>query len=68
MAGPRKLWKTEITVWSEFDPQKIEASALVREAEQGDAIITKCEAHHVASPYVQDDGPPESFFDPGLES
>lgn len=64
MAGPRKLWKTTIVVWSEFDPQKVETDRLIREATDGQAIITKQHAELVSDPYSQEDGPPEYFFDP----
>ena len=67
MAGPRRLWKTEIVIWSAYDPQKIEVSELARDGEQGDAYITKAHSELISSPYVQDDGPPEDFFDTGSE-
>jgi len=63
--GPRRLWKTTIVVWSEFDPQRVPEDRLVREAVDGQAIITKRESVLVSSPYSQDDGPPEDFFDRG---
>jgi len=63
MAGPRKLWKTTIVVWSEFDPQKLEMVNLIREATDGQAIITKQDAELVSDPYSQEDGPPEEFFE-----
>ena len=63
MAGPRKLWKTEITIWTEWDPRKTEVSHLARAGESGDGYITKAHSELISSPYVQDDGPPEDFFD-----
>jgi hypothetical protein len=63
MPGPRKLWKTTIVVWSEFNPNRVETVSLVREAVDGQAIITKQESELVSDPYSQEDGPPEEFFE-----
>jgi len=60
--APRQLWKTEIVVWSEYDPQKVPPGRLVAEAEGGTAYMTRCHSELISSPYMQDDGPPESFF------
>lgn len=57
-----KLWKTEIVVWTADDPQKMEASALVREGECGDGVVTKCQATLVSAPQYDPDAPPEDFF------
>jgi len=62
MAGPRQLWKTEIVIWTDYDPQKVPLSRLVAEGEGGTAYISKGHSELVASPYQQDDGPPEDFF------
>lgn len=67
MAGPRKLWRTEITIWTSWDPRKAEVSALARAGESGDGYITKAHSELISSPYVQDDGPPEDFFDMGSD-
>jgi hypothetical protein len=63
VAGPRQLWKTEITIWSQFDPRKVKASRLALVGEVGDAYISKAHSELVSSPYEQDDGPPEDFFE-----
>ena len=63
MAGPRKLWKTTTIIWSEFDPTKVPPGRLVAEAEGGTAYMTQCHSELISNPYVQDDGPPEDFFD-----
>jgi hypothetical protein len=68
MAGPRQLWKTEITIWTEWDPQKVPVSRLAAAGEGGDGYISKAHSELVASPYEQDDAPPEDFFDPGHEN
>lgn len=62
MAGPRQLWKTEITVWTTWDPQKVPASKVAQAGESGDGYMTKAHSELVANPYIQDDGPPEDFF------
>lgn len=64
MAGPRQLWKTEIVVWTDYDPQKVRLERLVQEGVSGTAYISKGHSELVANPYEQDDGPPEDFFEP----
>lgn len=63
MAGPRQLWRTDITIWTEWDPQKVPVSRLAQEGESGMAYISKAHSELVASPYEQEDGPPEDFFE-----
>jgi hypothetical protein len=63
MAGPRKLWKTTIVVWSEWDPRNVETINLVREATNGDAYISREEHELISNPYKQPDGPPDGFFE-----
>jgi len=65
MAGPRKLWKTTVVIWSEFDPQTVEIDRLISEGIGGEAYISKQHAELVSDPYSQEDGPPEDFFDSG---
>lgn len=63
MAGPRQLWKTEIIIWSSFDPRKTPVARLAQMGEVGDAYISKAHSELVSGPYEQDDGPPEDFFE-----
>ena len=35
------LWKTTITIWSDFDPVNLEIDDLAHEAMRGDAICTE---------------------------
>jgi hypothetical protein len=63
MAGPRKLWRTTIVVWSAYDPQTLEIANLIHDAVDGQAIITKQDSELVSNPYMQEDGPPEDFFE-----
>jgi len=65
MAGPRKLWKTTTVIWTEYDPTKVTPGRLVAEAETGRAYMAVCHSELISSPYMQDDGPPEDFFDSG---
>lgn len=63
MAGPRKLWKTEIVIWTEVNPCAIPPGRLVQMFENSrDAYMGRCHSELISSPYVQDDGPPEDFF------
>lgn len=62
MAGLRKLWKTEIVIWSEFDPTKVPVARLAREGESGSAYIGKAHSELISDPYGMDDSPPEDFF------
>ena len=64
MPGPRKLWRTEIVIWSSVNPCSIPPGRLVQMYENGqDAYMSKCHSEQVASPYIQEDGPPEEFFE-----
>lgn len=38
--GGRKLYKSVIVIWSEYDPSSVELSHLAREAENGDAYCS----------------------------
>jgi hypothetical protein len=60
MAGPRKLWKTVITVWTEFDPRKMSSVKLIAHP---DTYWHGSSSELVSDPYKQDDGPEEDFFD-----
>lgn len=60
MSGPRKLWKTTIVVWSEFDPQGISPVKLISHP---DVYWHGSDSELISGPYKQDDGPDEDFFD-----
>jgi hypothetical protein len=62
MPSPRKLWKTEIVIWSEWDPQKTEVSVLARAGESGSAYIGKAHSELVAGWREDPDAPSEDFF------
>jgi hypothetical protein len=62
MPGPRKLWRTEIVIWSEEKADKIPPGRLVQMCEAGQrAYMSRCHSELVTSPYVQDDGPPDDW-------
>jgi len=65
MPSPRKLWKTEVVIWSEFDPQKTPVSALAREGESGSAYIGKAHSELVSGWEEDPDAPPQDFFEVG---
>lgn len=59
-----KLWKTIITIWSEFDPQQVELEDLAREAVVGSAYCSRCFSAFVETKTDPDwDG--TEFFDNG---
>jgi hypothetical protein len=47
MPTPKKLWKSTIVIWSDFDPQKVELADLAREATDGGAYCSKQKARFV---------------------
>ena len=64
MAAPRQLWKTEIVIWSDFDPQKVPVSKLAQEGEFGSgAYIGKAHSETVVGWQSLPDAPPEDFFE-----
>lgn len=58
-----KLYKSEIVIWSEFDPTKLELSALAHEAETGDAYCSKMHSNLVEDPKRDCDWDGTEFFD-----
>ena len=62
MPAPRKLWKTEIVIWSDWDPQRTPVSKLAQEGESGSAYIGRAHSAHVAGWQGDEDAPPEDFF------
>lgn len=41
MAKPRKLYRTEIVIWTDFDPSNLELDDLAREAVSGGGYCSK---------------------------
>lgn len=62
MAAPKQLWKTEIVIWSDFDPQKVSVSRLAQEGEDGAAYIGKAHSELVAGWQHDPDAPSDDFF------
>jgi hypothetical protein len=57
----RKLWKTEIVVWTPWNPVKVPVSRIVAAGEGGDGYIGRAHSELVSSPYQQEDGPPDDW-------
>lgn len=47
MKKKRKLWKSTIVIYSDYDPHTLELSDLAREAESGDAYCAGMESEIV---------------------
>ena len=62
MSLPKILYKTKITVWTEYDPGDMGLSDLAREAEVGDAY---CESSYTEVVKDSSKFPPTEFF--GME-
>jgi hypothetical protein len=58
-------WKSVITIYSDFDPQQVELSALAREAEDGGAICDSMKATVVPDTELPEGV--QEFFDLGEE-
>jgi len=63
-SGPgRKLYKTMITIWSEFDGASVELSDLSREAESGVAFCSRQVSILIEDPGADPDWEETDFFD-----
>jgi hypothetical protein len=54
------MYRSTITIYSHFDPSRVELSALAREAEEGAAICTHFDFEPVADTDLPEDA--ASFF------
>lgn len=59
----KSLYKATITIWSEFDPTKLELTELAHEAEVGEAYCSKLAAIKVDKPSADPDWDGTEFFD-----
>ena len=57
-----RLWKTEIVIWSEFNPQEVELEDLARDATSGNAYCSKQRSRFVVVD-DDDDWDNTEFFD-----
>lgn len=57
-----KLWKTTVIIWTDYDPQSIELSALARESEVGDAYCSSQECKAISDPEHDPDWDGTEFF------
>lgn len=60
---PKALYKTNIVIWTDYNPQSVELENLAREAQSGDAYCSKQEARMVVDPAADPDWDGNSFFD-----
>lgn len=49
-----KLWKTEIVIWSKYNPQEVELEDLAREATYGSAYCSKQRSRFIETEYDDD--------------
>lgn len=59
----KPLYKAEIIIWCEQNPENMELSDLAREAETGDAYCSKMAVTLVADPSAEPDWDGTEFFD-----
>jgi hypothetical protein len=57
------LYKTNIVIWSEFDPTKVELEDLARSATSGEAYCSQMQADWVENPENDADWDGTEFFD-----
>lgn len=60
--APKKLWKTTIVIWSDYDPAELDASDLARDAERGDSYCSKQESVAVDDPAGDPEWDGTEFF------
>ena len=61
----RPLFKTTITIWSEYPGDQVELTALFREAEEGDAYCSQQESIRVSDPALDPAWDGTEFFELG---
>lgn len=62
MGAPRKLWKTTINVWTDYDPQGLNPIHLMRDAATSGHIESRS-SELISNPYDQEDRPPREAFE-----
>jgi hypothetical protein len=60
---PKNLWKTKITIWSDYDPQSVALEDLARDATSGEAYCSKNSAVLVENPTEDLEWDGNKFFD-----
>lgn len=58
----KKLWKSTIVIWSEFDPQEVSMDDLAREAICGEAYCSCSTAKFIENPVKDIDWDGTEFF------
>ena len=59
----KQLWKSNIVIWSDFDPQGVGLTGLAREADEGTAYCASIEHTLVEDPASDPDWDGTKFFD-----
>ena len=59
---PKKLFKTTIVIWSEYDTTEVELEDLAREASSGDAYCSRYRSVAVEAPATDPDFDDTEFF------
>lgn len=60
--GRKPLYKTNITIWSDFDPQDLELDELARDAGSGESYCSKQKTQLVENPKEDPDWDGTEFF------
>lgn len=59
---PGSLYKTTLTIWSQYRTEGLELEALGREADQGAALCSRSTCEEVAHPENDPEYPDTDFF------
>ena len=58
----KKLFKTTIVIWSEYNTEDVELTDLAREATEGDSYCSKQECEQIEDPETDDEWDGTEFF------
>lgn len=56
------LWKTTIIIWSPFDPQEVDTTDLVRDADTGESYQSFTGHEFIHDPWSDPHAPSQEFF------
>ena len=62
VSAPRKLWKTNVVVWTDYPPRGMDPQRLVNDASMN-GHVQLGEEFEISNPYDQPDGPPPAAFE-----
>lgn len=60
--SPKNLYKTTLTIWTDYNPETCNLEDLGREADGGAALCSRCEMVLVPKPLEDKDFPNTDFF------